>query len=92
MIKRGLTVYLFSLVVLVVVCPLGHLQQTRCPPKYNEGPPAKGTTLPPILGREQCGATMLKPFSAMLRTGGQNPGRIAPATMLLLLRPWHGAQ
>src|SRR5712664_2863143 len=53
MIKRGLTVTLLGLVVLAVSAPWATSQQDAAPPKYNEGPPAKGTTLPPILGREQ---------------------------------------
>jgi len=53
MIKRGLTVTFLGLVVLAVSAPWATSQQDAAPPKYNEGPPAKGTTLPPILGREQ---------------------------------------
>ena len=53
MIKRGLTVAFLGLVVLAVSAPWATSQQDAAPPKYNEGPPAKGTTLLPILGREQ---------------------------------------
>lgn len=53
MIKRGLTLACLGLVVLAVSTPWAISQQDEAPPKYNAGPPAKGSTLPPILGKEQ---------------------------------------
>jgi hypothetical protein len=53
MIKRGSTLILLGLVVLAVSAPWATSQQDETVPKYNAGPPAKGSTLPPILGKEQ---------------------------------------
>jgi hypothetical protein len=53
MIKRGLTLFFLGLVVMALSTPWATSQQDEAPPKYNQGPPAKGSTLPPILGREQ---------------------------------------
>src|SRR5580693_6267129 len=53
MIKRGLTLAFLGLVVLAVSTPWAISQQDGDVPKYNAAPPAKGSPLPPILGREQ---------------------------------------
>jgi len=91
MIKRRFDRYLFRSRVLAVSAPGPPPSRTR-PAEYNEGPPAKGTSCSDS-GKGAIVGTMLNPFSkSCLRTGGQNARRIAPATMLLLLRPWHGAQ
>src|SRR3984957_17941095 len=53
MMKRGLTLAWLSLVVLAVSTPWAISQQDGAVPKYNDGPPPKSSTLPPILGGEQ---------------------------------------
>jgi hypothetical protein len=53
MIKRGLTLAFLGLLIVAVSAPWATSQQDGTPPHYNAGPPAKGTVLPPILGREQ---------------------------------------
>jgi len=53
MIKRGLTFAFLTLMILAVSNPWARSQQEGGVPAYNAGPPAKGTTLPPILGKEQ---------------------------------------
>jgi hypothetical protein len=53
MIKRGLTLAFLALMILAVSNPWVLSQQEGGVPAYNAGPPAKGTTLPPILGKEQ---------------------------------------
>jgi hypothetical protein len=55
MIKRSLTLGFLGLVVLVVSTPWAISQQDSegAVPKYNAGPPAKESTLPPILSKEQ---------------------------------------
>lgn len=51
--KRALTLASLALVLLVVSTPWATSQQQGEIPAYHNGPPAKGTTLPPILGKEQ---------------------------------------
>lgn len=56
MLKRGLTLALLFLAVFVLSTPWAASQQEAQEdrvPAYNAGPPAKGTKLPPILGKEQ---------------------------------------
>jgi hypothetical protein len=53
MIKRGLTLAFLALMILAVSNSWVLSQQEGGVPAYNAGPPAKGTTLPPILGKEQ---------------------------------------
>ncbi|MGH9548012.1 MAG: CYCXC family (seleno)protein, partial [Terriglobales bacterium] len=65
MIKRGLTLAVLGLLVLGVSTPWATSQQDGAVPHYNPRPPAKGTTLPPILGREQLwGANAQYPFQS----------------------------
>ncbi|MBZ5650414.1 MAG: PCYCGC domain-containing protein [Acidobacteriia bacterium] len=65
MIKRGLTVVFLGVMVLAVSAPWATSQQDGAVPHYNAGPPAKGSTLPPILGREQLwGANAQYPFQS----------------------------
>ena len=52
-IKRGVSLALLALAVLVASAPWATSQQQGETPAYNAGPPAKGVTLPPILGKEQ---------------------------------------
>jgi hypothetical protein len=51
--KRGLTLALLFLVILVVSAPWAASQQEGAVPAYNAGPPPKGTRLSPILKKEQ---------------------------------------
>jgi hypothetical protein len=51
--KPGLTLAFLALLILVISTPWAISQQEGAVPAYNAGPPAKGTTLPPILGKEQ---------------------------------------
>ena len=51
--KRGLTLAFLALMILAVSAPWAVSQQEGAIPAYNAGPPAKGTALPPILGKEQ---------------------------------------
>jgi hypothetical protein len=53
MIRRGLILALLALTILAISAPWAISQQEGAVPAYNAGPPAKGTTLPPILGKEQ---------------------------------------
>lgn len=53
MINRALTLAFLGLLVLAVSTPWAISEQDEATPKYNVRPPAKGSTLPPILGREQ---------------------------------------
>jgi len=53
MMKRGLSLALVGILVLVVSAPWASSQQEGAVPKFNSGPPAKGARLPPILGKEQ---------------------------------------
>ena len=65
MIKRGLPLAVLGLLVLGVSTPWATSQQDGAVPHYNAHPPAKGTTLPPILGREQLwGANAQYPFQS----------------------------
>jgi hypothetical protein len=65
MIKRGLSLAFVGLIVLAVSTPGATSQQDGVVPNYNAGPPAKGATLPPILGREQLwGANAQYPFQS----------------------------
>lgn len=65
MIKRGLVLAFLGVIVLVVSAPWAISQQDGAVPKYNTSPPAKGSTLPPILGREQLwGANAQYPFQS----------------------------
>ena len=65
MIKRGLTLAVLGLLVLGVSAPWATSQQDGAVPHYNARPPAKGVTLPPILGREQLwGANAQYPFQS----------------------------
>jgi len=65
MIKRGLTLAFLGLMVLAVSAPWATSQQDEAVPHYNAGPPAKGSTLPAILGREQLwGANAQYPFQS----------------------------
>src|SRR6476660_6391301 len=51
--KRGLTLAVFALIVAGISTPWAISQQEGVLPAYNAAPPAKGKTLPPILGKEQ---------------------------------------
>lgn len=51
--KRGLTLVFLALMILAVSAPWAVSQQEGVTPAYNAGPPAKGTVLPAILGKEQ---------------------------------------
>lgn len=51
--KRGVSLALLFLVTLVVSTPWANSQQGGEIPAYNAAPPAKGTKLPPILGKDQ---------------------------------------
>ncbi len=53
MLKRGLSLAFLGLLVLVVSTPWAISQQNGEVPHYNSAAPAKGSALPPILGREQ---------------------------------------
>ena len=53
LIKRGFALGLVAFAVLAVSTPWAISQQDGETPAYNAGPPSKGTTLPPILGKEQ---------------------------------------
>jgi hypothetical protein len=57
MIKRGLTIVFLGVMVLAVSAPWAISQQDGAVPHYNAAPPAKGSTLPPILGKEQLWGT-----------------------------------
>ena len=52
-VKCGTSLALLALAVLVASAPWATSQQQGETPAYNAGPPAKGVTLPPILGKEQ---------------------------------------
>jgi hypothetical protein len=52
-VKRGLTLAFLSLLIVAASAHWAISQQDGTVPKYNAGPPAKGSTLPSILGREQ---------------------------------------
>ena len=51
--KRGLSLAFLFLITLVVSAPWATSQQEAAVPAFNAGPPAKGTKLPPIIGKEQ---------------------------------------
>jgi hypothetical protein len=51
--KRGPTLAILALVVAAISTPWAISQQGGELPAYNAAPPAKGQTLPPILGKEQ---------------------------------------
>jgi hypothetical protein len=53
LIKRGLILASLAVVVLAISTPWATSQQEGETPHYNSAPPAKGQTLPPILGKEQ---------------------------------------
>ena len=54
MLKRGLALTCLFFLILVVSAPWAISQQEQgVVPAFNAGPPAKGTRLPPILGKEQ---------------------------------------
>lgn len=53
MLKRGLTLAFLGLLVLTVSTPRAISQSEGEVPKFNARPPAKGSTLPPLLGKEQ---------------------------------------
>jgi len=53
LIKRGMTLALLAVVVLVISAPWATSQQEAGTPAYNAGPPGKGIVLPPLLGKEQ---------------------------------------
>src|SRR5258708_20839536 len=55
MLKRGLTLACLFLIVFAVSAPWASSQEEEGSgiPAYNAGPPAKGTKLPPILGKDQ---------------------------------------
>ena len=53
LIKRGLVLGLLSFAIITVTTTWATSQQEGESPAFNAGPPAKGTTLPPILGKEQ---------------------------------------
>jgi Protein of unknown function with PCYCGC motif len=63
LIRRGLTVAFLTFVIFAVSAPWAISQQEAGTPAYHEGPPAKGTVLPAILGKEQLwGANAQYPF------------------------------
>jgi hypothetical protein len=51
--KRGLTLALLLVLTFALSAPWATSQQEGVAPAYNSGPPAKGTKLPPILGKDQ---------------------------------------
>jgi Protein of unknown function with PCYCGC motif len=53
MMNRRLTLTVLGVLIVAVSAPRATSQQDGAVPKYNAGPPAKSTVLPPILGREQ---------------------------------------
>jgi hypothetical protein len=53
LIKRGLVLGLLAFAIITVNTPWATSQQEGETPAFNAGPPSKGTTLPPILGKEQ---------------------------------------
>jgi hypothetical protein len=53
MMKRGLTLAFLSVLIVAVSAPWAISEDEGAVPKFNAAPPAKGVTLPPILGREQ---------------------------------------
>jgi hypothetical protein len=53
LIKRGLILGLLAVGIIAVSTPRASSQQQGETPAFNAAPPAKGTTLPPILGKEQ---------------------------------------
>ncbi len=53
LIQRGSVLALLAFVIVVVSTPWATSQQQGETPAFNAGPPAKGATLPPILGKEQ---------------------------------------
>jgi len=59
MLKRGLMLGFVILLTMAVSAPWAISEQPQAPgeetrvPAFNPGPPAKGTELPPILGKEQ---------------------------------------
>lgn len=52
MYKRGLTLAALFLIVMALSAPWATSQEGQIP-AYNEGPPPRGTKLPPILSRDQ---------------------------------------
>lgn len=53
LIKRGLILSLLAVGIIAVSTPRANSQQEGETPAFNAAPPAKGATLPPILGKEQ---------------------------------------
>lgn len=53
LIKRGSILALLAFGIISVSTPWASSQQQGETPAFNAAPPAKGTTLPPILGKEQ---------------------------------------
>ncbi len=53
MLKRSLIPVFLSLLIVAVAAPWAISQQGGEVPAYHSGPPAKGSKLPPLLGREQ---------------------------------------
>jgi len=54
MLKRAIVLFFVFVVTLTVSAPWATSEQEGTGiPAFNDGPPAKGTTLPPILGKEQ---------------------------------------
>src|SRR5262249_1802591 len=53
MLNRWFTLGCLFLIILTVSAPWASSQQEAKIPAYNPGPPAKGTKLPPILGKEE---------------------------------------
>jgi hypothetical protein len=54
MLKRAIVLFFVFVVTLTVSAPWATSEQEGTGiPAFNNGPPAKGTTLPPILGKEQ---------------------------------------
>lgn len=51
--KHGLTLALLLVLTFALSAPWATSQQEGVVPAYNSGPPAKGTKLPPILGKDQ---------------------------------------
>ena len=73
MLKRGLTLVLLFFITLTLSAPWATSQQEGEVPAYNAGPPAKGTKLPPILGKEQLwGENAQYPYQATPSRQPQN--------------------
>jgi hypothetical protein len=53
MFKRGWALAFLFLATLTLSAPWATSQQEGVVPAYNAGPPAKGTKLPPLLGKDQ---------------------------------------